>query len=318
MVALVANSRAASTVMPAMAAQLSASTRLTEGSAGSVGGTLPVVRVHAIVTALRARYMAIAVASTGNTRPPEPPPFCLVIRYLLVPLGGAAPSSHGLAAAFDRGRKLLRVPGGNQPVRHLATRIGQRDVYGALQIRSQHEAGSRVRSWAAQQRGLLLVERDDLADLAQRQRGATGPQRSIRDFDARRAPRQQEPGHGSDEHRVDQRRNEPPEAGINFATEDSYDRDGEQPPADGHPQVLAVRTHAVNRSWLDGPMMGRAARRMANGVAGRRTADSRAGEAAGAAENGAAPGGPPDTARPPAALSEAARQGRAPGPEVPR
>src|SRR5262249_46132567 len=86
MVALVANSRAASTVMPAMAAQLSASTRPTEGSAGSVGGTLPVVRVHAIVTALRARYMATAVASTGNSRPPEPPPpFCLLIRYLLVP-----------------------------------------------------------------------------------------------------------------------------------------------------------------------------------------------------------------------------------------
>src|SRR5215468_6594271 len=89
MVALVASSRAASTLMPAMAAQLSASTRLTDVSAGSVGGTLPVVRVHAIVTARRARYMATAVASTGNTRPPEPPPFCLLIRYLLVPLGAA-------------------------------------------------------------------------------------------------------------------------------------------------------------------------------------------------------------------------------------
>ena len=67
--------------------------------------------------------------------------------------------------------------------------------------------------------------------------------------------------------------------------------------------------------------MGRAARRMANGVAGRRTAESRAGEGAGAAANGAAPGGPPGTAQPPAALSEAARQGRAPGAEgagVPR
>ena len=64
--------------------------------------------------------------------------------------------------------------------------------------------------------------------------------------------------------------------------------------------------------------MGRAARRMANGVAGRRTAESRAGDAA---ANGAAPGGPPGTAQPPAALSEAARQGRAPGAEgagVPR
>ena len=64
--------------------------------------------------------------------------------------------------------------------------------------------------------------------------------------------------------------------------------------------------------------MGRAARRMANGVAGRRTAESRAGDAA---ANGAAPGGPPGTARPPAALSEAERQGRAPGAEgagVPR
>src|SRR5215468_6853128 len=99
MVALVANSRAASTVMPAMAAQLSASTRLTDGSAGSVGGTLPVVRVHAIVTALRARYMATAVANTGNSRPPEPPPFCLLIRYLLVPLGAAPiiPRSGGRA-----------------------------------------------------------------------------------------------------------------------------------------------------------------------------------------------------------------------------
>jgi predicted PurR-regulated permease PerM len=60
---------------------------------------------------------------------------------------------------------------------------------------------------------------------------------------------------------------------------------------------------------------------MANGVAGRRTAESRAGEGAGAAANGAAPGGPPGTARPPAALSEAERQGRAPGAEgagVPR
>src|SRR5262249_19111933 len=120
--------------------------------------------------------------------------------------------------------------------------------------------------------------------------------------------------HGSDEHRVDQRRNEPPEAGINFATEDSYDRDGEQPPADGHPQVLAVRTHAVNPSWLDGPMMGRAARRMANGVAGRRAADSRAGEGAGAAANGAGSGGrPPGTAPPPAAPSEATRSDRASG-----
>ena len=67
--------------------------------------------------------------------------------------------------------------------------------------------------------------------------------------------------------------------------------------------------------------MGRAARRMANGVAGRRTADSRAGEGAEGAANGAAPGGPPGTAQPPAALSEAARQGRAPGAEgagVPR
>jgi len=64
--------------------------------------------------------------------------------------------------------------------------------------------------------------------------------------------------------------------------------------------------------------MGRAARRMANGVAGRRTAESRAGDAA---ANGAAPGGPPGTAEPPAALTEAARQGRAPGAEgagVPR
>ena len=64
--------------------------------------------------------------------------------------------------------------------------------------------------------------------------------------------------------------------------------------------------------------MGRAARRMANGVAGRRTAESPAGDAA---ANGAAPGGPPGTAQPPAALSEAARQGRAPGAEgagVPR
>ena len=64
--------------------------------------------------------------------------------------------------------------------------------------------------------------------------------------------------------------------------------------------------------------MGRAARRMANGVAGRRTAESRAGDAA---ANGAVPGGPPGTAQPPAALSEAARQGRAPGAEgagVPR
>ena len=73
--------------------------------------------------------------------------------------------------------------------------------------------------------------------------------------------------------------------------------------------------------------MGRAARRMANGVAGRRTTESRAGEDAGAAANGAAPGGPPGTARPPAALSEATRPGRAlgapepseaPGAEVPR
>ena len=57
--------------------------------------------------------------------------------------------------------------------------------------------------------------------------------------------------------------------------------------------------------------MGRAARRMANGVAGRRTAESRAGEAA---ENGAASGGrPPGTAPPPAALSEATRSDRASG-----
>jgi predicted PurR-regulated permease PerM len=65
--------------------------------------------------------------------------------------------------------------------------------------------------------------------------------------------------------------------------------------------------------------MGRAARRMANGVAGRRTAESRAGEAA---ANGAASGGrPPGTAPPPAALSEATRPDRAPGapgaPEAP-
>jgi predicted PurR-regulated permease PerM len=57
---------------------------------------------------------------------------------------------------------------------------------------------------------------------------------------------------------------------------------------------------------------------MANGVAGRRTAESRAGEGAGAAANGAAPGGPPGTARPSAALSEAARPDRAPAAEVPR
>jgi predicted PurR-regulated permease PerM len=55
--------------------------------------------------------------------------------------------------------------------------------------------------------------------------------------------------------------------------------------------------------------MGRAARRMANGVAGRRAAESRAGEAV---ANGAAPGGPPGTARPPAAPPEATRPDRAP------
>jgi predicted PurR-regulated permease PerM len=67
--------------------------------------------------------------------------------------------------------------------------------------------------------------------------------------------------------------------------------------------------------------MGRAARRMANGVAGRRPAESRADEAAanGAAPGGGPPGGgPPGTARPPAALSEATRPDRAPGAEVPR
>jgi predicted PurR-regulated permease PerM len=65
--------------------------------------------------------------------------------------------------------------------------------------------------------------------------------------------------------------------------------------------------------------MGRAARRMANGVAGRRTAEPRAGEGAGAAANGAVPdGGPTDTARPPAAPPEATRPDRAPGAEVPR
>ena len=57
--------------------------------------------------------------------------------------------------------------------------------------------------------------------------------------------------------------------------------------------------------------MGRAARRMANGVAGRRTADSRAGEAA---ANGAGSGGrPPGTAPPPAAPSEATLSDRASG-----
>jgi predicted PurR-regulated permease PerM len=57
-------------------------------------------------------------------------------------------------------------------------------------------------------------------------------------------------------------------------------------------------------------MMGRAARRMANGVAGRRAAESRAG---GGVANGAAPGGPPGAARPPAAPPEATRPDRAPG-----
>ena len=60
--------------------------------------------------------------------------------------------------------------------------------------------------------------------------------------------------------------------------------------------------------------MGRAARRMANGVAGRRTADSRAGEGAEGAANGAGSGSrPPGTAPSPAAPSEATLSDRASG-----
>src|SRR5271165_882013 len=283
---------------PSRAAQPSASTRVTRGSVRSIGGFLPVTFSQPVASSLRTTNATPVLAIITSICPPESSfLFFLAIRCLLIPLGDAS-SSHGLPLTLDGGRQLVRVPGRDQPVRHPATRIGEPDVHGALQVGAQHQVGRRVRPRAAQQRGLLRVERDHLSGRAQRQRRAARPQLPVRHLDARVAPGQQEAGHREDEHREDERGNETPETGVNLCAEDDRARDGEQPPADGHAQVLAVRTHVLKGSWLDGVMMGRAARRAANGLTG--VAGIRAGKTA---VNGAAPpGAAPQSAAPPSAV----------------
>src|ERR1700691_1267731 len=102
--ALAANNLVVSTVMPATTAQVSASPTLTVVSVGSVGGVLPVARVHTTVSSLRATNTAPAVTSVPIRRLP---PLFLAIRSP-PRLRAFAPSSHGLAAVLDRRRYLRR------------------------------------------------------------------------------------------------------------------------------------------------------------------------------------------------------------------
>src|SRR5580692_4592321 len=151
--------RAVSTTTPVATDHASASTRVTFGSVRSVGGTFPVILVHAVPSSLRSRNTPPVIATVVASRVLEPLSFFLLlpIRILPAPFSDA-PSSHGLPVAwlvvarravprpgaFYRGRQLLRVTRRYQPVRHALARVREADVDGAPQVGAQQDESRRV------------------------------------------------------------------------------------------------------------------------------------------------------------------------------